>query len=665
MDTATATARPPVEQPGRPVVTFGYTPGLDGLRALGLLTILAYHHGYRWAQGGIFTLSMFFTLSGFLIASLTLAEWSKRGRVSMRSFWERRARRLLPAAFVTLAAIVLLQKRYAIGSGPQFKGDVLAAFGYVANWRYAVNGSDYAAIFLTQQPVQHFWSLAVEEQFYLVFPLLFVGAMALSRGRWKVVGGVFAALSALSYVAAWITASQEHSNSGYAYFATHTRASEILVGVTLAFVMVAAPVRRFLTSPGGARAVRLGAVVGALGYVWLWHSVGLSSSFVFHGGTMLNAVFTSLLIVACCAARPGIVARALAVWPLRSIGKVSYALYLFHWPLFIYMSADRVGMSGWRLFALRVGAVLVLAVVSYFVVESPFRFWLKLSGLRLAAVLAVPAVLLVGLVQVVDVQRSAAIDLQEAAAADPFKPGVVRPPDDASPPPTRILLVGDSVSWTMWPGMITWNEQHPHQTVFMDTVTAMGCPIGKADTIIELGKERNPFDNCINLRRRLVDAVKMQDYDAILVAWGGADLGSRRIDEKWRHLGDQAFDSWFRNELSTVGDILAREEVPVFWSKMPPVHMRDFEDPTRDWRDFDDNDPARTARLNELFNEVLFTRPEFHPLDVGAWLATAPGGVFDTDMRGDGVHYNWDGSDKVAAWILPQIFQAVAAQASG
>jgi len=105
--------------------------------------------------------------------------------------------------------------------------------------------------------------------------------------------------------------------------------------------------------------------------------------------------------------------------------------------------------------------------------------------------------------------------------------------------------------------------------------------------------------------------------------------------------------------------------VPVFWSKMPPVHMRDFEDPTRDWRDFDDNDPARTARLNELFNEVLFTRPEFHPLDVGAWLATAPGGVFDTDMRGDGVHYNWDGSDKVAAWILPQIFQAVAAQASG
>jgi peptidoglycan/LPS O-acetylase OafA/YrhL len=644
----------------RPEVTFGYTPGLDGLRALGLLTILAYHNGFSWARGGIFTLSMFFTLSGFLIASLTLAEWSKHGRMSMKRFWERRARRLLPAAFVTLAVIVLLQKRYALGANPHFKGDVLSALGYVANWRYALNGSNYAAIFLTQQPVQHFWSLAVEEQFYLLFPLLFVGLMAATRGRWKLVGAAFGVLSALSFAAAWIISSGPEGNGGYAYYATHTRASEILVGVTLAFVLVAPPVRRFVASPRGIKIIRWAAVGGALGYVWLWHSIGLDNSLVFHGGTMLNAAFTVPLILACCSATPGRLARTLSIWPLRSLGKVSYAVYLFHWPLFLYLNEDRAGVSGWGLFAYRVGATVGLAIISYFVIEAPFRFRFKLSGVRLAGVLAIPLAALLGLVAVVDVHRAATIDLSQAAAADPYKGGVISPiVPKGAPAPTKILLVGDSVSWTMWPGMNTWNHNHPDQLVYVDSLTAMGCPIAKPGPVMELGKVRYPFSNCLDFRRRLNDAIQWNQYAAVIVAWGGADLGGRKIDGRWQHFGDPAYDKWFKGELDDVGALLAKEKVPVLWSLMPPVHMTPFDDPTKTWKDFPDNDMARIDRLNQLFESELMRRPGFYPVDVASWLAKSPGGIFDPKMRGDGVHYNWAGSDAVSEWLLPRLLQLV------
>ena len=203
----------PAAGSGKPEVSLPYVAGFDGLRALGLLVMLAYHHGVSAARGGIFTVSMFFTLSGYLIATLALGEWARSDRLSLARFWERRARRLLPAALATVVGVVALQRLYEVGSSPRFTGDVLGALGYVANWRMAYSGGDYAATFTLEAPVQHFWSLAVEEQFYLAFPLLFVGLLAVTRGRWRVVGAVFAAGAAASFAAAWWSASR-HGNSG-------------------------------------------------------------------------------------------------------------------------------------------------------------------------------------------------------------------------------------------------------------------------------------------------------------------------------------------------------------------------------------------------------------------------------------------------------------------
>jgi len=657
-----ARSRPRPGPPPRPEVTFGYTPGFDGLRALGLLVILAYHHGVDAARGGIFTLSMFFTLSGYLIATLTLVEWSQHGRISMGRFWERRARRLLPAAFVTVAAVVLLQKWWGIGAGGTFKVDVLAALGYVANWRFAFTNGDYAAIFAAERPVQHFWSLAVEEQFYFVFPLCFVGLMALTRGRWRLVGMAFGVLSAASFVAAWRTASSR-GNSELAYYATHTRASEILAGVALAFLVVAEPVRRFVASPAGVRMVRWGGVVGLAGYAWLWHSVGLSSPFVFRGGTLLNAGLTSLLILATTSTSPGRIAGLLGIWPLRSLGKVSYAVYLFHWPLFLLLDGERTGLGYWPLLAVRVAATVGLAVVSYHVVEAPFRFrFERLSGARLVAVLAVPAVAVVGLVRVVDVRSTGVIDLSPATSGgDPLKRNVVDPFMVAVPvPPTKLLLVGDSVSWTMWWGMGTWNAHHPDRLISVDALTAMGCPIGSPGVIRHLGTVVEDLGvECRHFRDSLRDALAATDYDAVVVAQGGADLADRRIDGRWRHLGQRQFDDWFRPDLAAFADILATERAPVLWAAMPHMRARSFEDPTVDWRDQPDNDPERVDRLNELFDEVVFVRPGFVRLDVGGWLRSRPGGEFDEAVRGDGAHYSESGSDQLAEWMIPQVLAAV------
>src|SRR4051812_6848630 len=158
----------------RAAETARYIPGLDGLRALAVLGVCCYHGGFGWARGGFLGVSTFFTLSGFLITTLLLREHAHGGRVDFRRFWGRRARRLLPAALLTLAGVLVFHNAFTGLETAHLRGDVIAAVGYVENWWLIHNHQAYGAIFTAASPVQHFWSLAIEEQFYLFFPLLFV-----------------------------------------------------------------------------------------------------------------------------------------------------------------------------------------------------------------------------------------------------------------------------------------------------------------------------------------------------------------------------------------------------------------------------------------------------------------------------------------------------------
>jgi peptidoglycan/LPS O-acetylase OafA/YrhL len=637
-----------------------YTPGFDGLRGYGLIVILAYHHGVEAAKGGIFTVSMFFTLSGYLIATLALAEWAKTDRLSMRKFWERRARRLLPAAFLTVAGVVLLQYFFELGSGDRFRGDLLGALGYVANWRSATSGTDYAAMFTVESPVQHFWSLAVEEQFYLAFPLLFVGLLALTKGRWRVVGAVCGIATLASFAAAWLTASHEGSNSGLAYYATYTRASEILAGVALAFLVVTTPVQRFLRSGTGIVAVRVAGLIGLVGLTWLWTTVGLADPFVFHGATALNATLTCLVILACTSPSLGLVARGLGIWPLCNLGKVSYAVYLFHWPLFLVLDEERTGLGYWPRFALRLGVTVGLAALSYHLFESPFRFKIaKRSRPRLAAILGAGCALALALVVFVPVHESKTVSFTSSGDEGPIQRGEVAAPKGDAALATHVLMLGDSVTWSMLGGFESWNADHEDQQMLVESYRAVGCPLGGPAPVNSMDVIEQPTPDCRAFRPMLPGFLENNDFDAIVVVMGGKDLSEREIDGQWRHFGDPVFDEWFRGEVDALADILAVEGVPVLWTAWPHLQIAAANDPTSKWQDFDDNDPARVDRLNEIVAEEVGDRPLFQIADVGDWLREQPGGEDSRELRGDGVHFSVEGAERLGAWLVPQIVEAV------
>jgi peptidoglycan/LPS O-acetylase OafA/YrhL len=170
--------------------------GLDGIRGLAVVAVLAYHGGFGWARGGYIGVSVFFTLSGFLITTLLLAEHRRDGRVGLRAFWGRRFRRLLPAAVVALVGVCLFSLTVATpGQRRGIHADVLAALAYVANWRFVFKDVSYGDLFDEPSPVLHFWSLAIEEQFYVFFPLLVVAVLAVGRGRRSVLAGGLALLA--------------------------------------------------------------------------------------------------------------------------------------------------------------------------------------------------------------------------------------------------------------------------------------------------------------------------------------------------------------------------------------------------------------------------------------------------------------------------------------
>ncbi|HEY6532107.1 MAG TPA: acyltransferase, partial [Acidimicrobiales bacterium] len=206
-----------------------HLPGLDGLRGLAVIGVLLFHGGFTWAKGGFLGVSTFFTLSGFLITNLLVREWDSTDAIRLGRFWVRRFRRLLPAALIAIALIGLIWWR--IGTPEQLatlRADMLAALGYVANWRFFSAGTSYADLFSAPSPLQHFWSLAIEEQFYVIFPLVVLGLMRLGGRR------VLTAVLVAATLASVVLELALGGNIDRVYYGTDTRAAELLLGALLA-----------------------------------------------------------------------------------------------------------------------------------------------------------------------------------------------------------------------------------------------------------------------------------------------------------------------------------------------------------------------------------------------------------------------------------------------
>ncbi len=352
-----------------------YLPGLDGLRALAVLAVVAYHLNLGWAQGGLLGVGVFFTLSGYLITDLLLGQQRATGSLQMADFWLRRARRLLPALFLVLAVVVGWVDLLDRAQLPALRGAAAAAAGYVSNWWLIAEHSSYFAQFGPPSPLGHLWSLAVEEQFYLVWPFLLWLGLRLSRGRRGAAGrDVPLAAMTLLLAAGSAAAMMLLYHPGYdptrVYDGTDTRAFGLLVGAATAFLW---PSRR-LGQAASARRSWLLDGCGALGLagivVLVWRTTEYSA-FLYRGGLVLLSVATAAVVLA--AAAPASRIGALLGWrPLRWVGVRSYGIYLWHYPI-IVLTTPADGSRSLVRAALQVAACLLLAALSWRFVEEPVR----------------------------------------------------------------------------------------------------------------------------------------------------------------------------------------------------------------------------------------------------------------------------------------------------
>ena len=360
-----------------------YLPGVDGLRALAVLAVLAYHSDVPWLPGGFLGVEVFFVISGYLITALLLAEIDETGSIRLGSFWARRARRLLPALGLFLVGTMVLAVAFAPDVVTKVALEIPAALAYVYNWFAIAADQSYFESFGRPSFLQHLWSLAIEEQFYLIWPIVLMAGLKL-LGRRGTLVMTAAAIAGSTLLMAWMFV--PFTDPSRLYYGTDTRAAGLLIGSGLAFLWDPRRVRR--TASSGPLAPWLIDTVGAVGLGALVVSLivlrddAIGAPALYGGGFFVVGVATALVIAAAAAPQSRI-GRLVGNRVFQVVGVRSYAIYLWHWPIFL-VTRPRVdvGIEGMELFALRLALTLIAAEISYRLVERPVREGRFMAGLE-------------------------------------------------------------------------------------------------------------------------------------------------------------------------------------------------------------------------------------------------------------------------------------------
>jgi peptidoglycan/LPS O-acetylase OafA/YrhL len=347
-----------------------YMPGLDGLRAIAVLAVIAYHLNPAWAPGGLLGVGVFFTLSGYLITDLLLGQRAAVGSLRLGDFWLRRARRLLPALFLMLAVVVAWVTLLDRSLLPGLRGDVLAAVGYVSNWWNIIREASYFARFGPPPPLDHLWSLAVEEQFYLIWPWLLWLGLRYLPGRYTLAALTLAG-AALS-AAAMALIYQPGVDPTRVYEGTDTRAFGLLIGAALAMVWPSRELRTDRINLRGRLLMDGAGVVGLVVIGLLIWRTSEYSPFLYNGGIVLLSVATVLLLTALV--HPASWLGVAVGWsPLRWLGVRSYGIYLWHYPIIVLTAPGPQQRASPSLEVLQVAATITVAALSWQFFEEPIR----------------------------------------------------------------------------------------------------------------------------------------------------------------------------------------------------------------------------------------------------------------------------------------------------
>jgi len=657
-----------------------HLPALDGVRGFAVTIVLLYHHSVTWMTGGELTVSMFFTLSGFLITRLMVAEWGRSGTISLRTFYDRRVRRLFPASFAVLLAVVVVWTVFA-GEGRYLNPwEWFGGLSYYENIYLQSAGKDYASLFGLGNPVQHLWSLSLEEQVYLVFPVVMLLLMRRSRAR-RTAWITFGVLTALALGAIALGAYYEGnspvwsqlpgldaacSGRSCAYYATEVRVGEFLMGASFAVlwaVWAKVPVVVEALQRPALRTLGWPVIIGA--YI-VWFTFGAWNRFgdhFFPTVVFLNGLLT-LAIIAWAHADGGMT-RFLSWKPLAWLGHVTYTVYLVHWPVFMFWESRnvdpdlprlRVPFTDWVtvdhfwMFLVKAGTTFAIVTILYYGLENPVRQRRLWAGRRLYAWLGAMAVVGTIVAFVGDGRRSErsenvltslneqALELQrEALAALPEVPADApnTAPNDPELP-ARVLMVGDSQAWVLASGLDEWES-----TNGVDLVPSpgVGCGIGENTRIRYLGLDVPERPGCTAWRDALPAIATKFRPNVVVIVGGTADLSDRVLpgDDDWSHIGTARYDEWLHAEFAEFVESVASPGTPVVWLTVPDVNPPYIAGETGQ-PPFAESDPARTDRYNELIREYATGDPRVTVVEFGDAVKAHAGGQFEPKMRPDGAH---------------------------
>jgi peptidoglycan/LPS O-acetylase OafA/YrhL len=588
-----------------------HIPALDGLRGLAVLAVLFYHANGA-LTGGYLGVDLFFVLSGFLITSLLLGEHERKGRIDLKAFWIRRARRLFPALLLLMVAIALYARFVAaprqLGG---IRADALATLGYVANWHSIFADKSYWDLFTAQSPLEHTWSLAIEEQFYVVWPV--VVALVLRRHSRRAVLVLAVALTGLSMAAMAVLFAR--SGASRAYLGTDVRASGILAGAALAAVLPSG----VTLGPKAVRALDGLGLLAALGLGAAWLGLDGQDPLLYRGGFWLTEL-AALVLIVCGAMGPGgLAARALSLRPLTYLGKVSYGVYLWHWPLNLVLTAERIHIHGVWLHALRFAATMAVAAISYRFYEQPIRTRGLPFGRPLVVVpgaIAAVVALLVGATS----PRSGAV---RPVSLRPILPRI-----GSVVVEVRVMMFGDS------------------------TANSLGWAL-RGLRVPGLSVELRGQDGCEMLHdtcdgAQWIEHKKSLRPSATLVFLGGAFLYGRTFDGRWRKSCYPEWDRIFEETLTARLGSLTTVEGPV-WAVTVPYPLGPYD--SAGYR-------AEVDCINAAIRRATAAVAGVRILDLAEMLC--PRGECQregdgTAIRPDGVHYDIEASRALARQVLEQI----------
>ncbi|MEZ5119280.1 MAG: acyltransferase family protein [Candidatus Nanopelagicales bacterium] len=598
--------------------SLGYVSSLDGVRAVAVLAVMLFHFGQGWLPGGYIGVDVFFVLSGFLITTLLVQNAPRPFRA--RVFWERRARRLLPALALMLVVVFL----YAYTQPPleqaAIRGQGIATVAYVNNWWLLRTGSQYFDAFQEASPLLHTWTLSVEEQWYVALPMVLLLLVALRRFRLGTMVWLFGALTLIS--AGWTVYLSAHGASiDRLYLGTDTRAQQLLVGGLLGVLGVMAVKRassRAQMAGGAAGTLGATGLVGLLLMLTLWPEGRWVAAQL-----PLSAAFSALLIVG--ALNPSTwVAHVLAVEPLRRIGLISYGLYLWHWPIAVMVGVDQTNAAT----PVRLIATFVAAAGSYVLLEKPIR-----AGRVAIRWFFVLPVVLVALALILTPKAPLASSTQAL-------------PDHAAPPfsgsGTSTFFVGDSVSGSLWLPA----AGKPRDDIAVTGSFLLGCRLFDLDFVVlgQVTKDKEGLDCGAWEQQWRADAQRMRPDVGVFVGTSSWQYDVVDTEGRQQPFGSDGYRERIEQALDSSLPALGARRVAITGVPCPSLPPN----PVNDSK----NDRARTGTLNSILKAYAEDRGyEFIDTTV---VACAPD---SGDLYLDGLHFSPDGSLRVWEYLRPELLR--------